>query len=638
MNKNDMETLSRFQQIFAEDAQRISTPESLSRDSIVALLENTQNEKTIPISQAKRSQSGLFGKITAVAACFILILGLAAIARNSAGRSDLGIRNAFEGLKFDNLIKKITSKEELDIAVSEIIEDNAPHETVAAGTETSAGSAFDSTGGAEEISIVVEKPDSGSAAVNDTAREADIVKYNKGMLYVLTPAVDSTTSAGTQVIKIIGAQEDGKMKEVSSIALYESDAVSLSDECLEMYISGNTLAAIISRRDFSGSSSEHYSRNSTVTPFYDITDPSAPALLATNEQDGSYICSELRNGKLCLVTTGSISGTPSLTAQGRRYTLSADREEISVAENARENAYLFITETSTPSPDGDIAMLGILGCGSNSEINICDNGIYIARQLSAVDTGEKRTELYCVSGASGKLALAGTYSFSGSLCAPVNADSGDGVYMVYSQGDSMYACTLTKDLRGTGNETALDCSAALPVSFIGSTAYISDGEEGTAVHFDGSDIQISSAPVHSRNAKIFELSDGTVLEIGSSASDGGTVITYYSGDGEALDSFRLGPDISVLLGDSRALLADSSGYFGIPVIVSAGGSERSSYILFRVSGSSVETVGEYIHEDGFAGDAATRAVMAGDTLYTVSGAKIKAFSVSSGDEIESYIY
>ncbi len=638
MNKSDMETLSRFEQMFAQDAQKISTPERLSRDSIVALLENAQSEKVVPISSAKSNRFRPFGKIAAVAACFIMILAVAALARNSTGHSDLGIKNAFEGLKIDNLIKKITSKEELDLAVSEIIEDNAARGNSAAGTETSAGNEDISVSAQEEASIVVEKPGSGFTAVNDSAREADIVKYHNDMLFVLTPAVDSSTSAGTQVIKIIGTGEKGGMKEISSIAPYESDAVSLSDECLEMYINGSTLVAVISRRDFSGSSSAHHSKNSTVTLFYDISDPSAPALLATNEQDGSYICSEIRNGRLCLVTTGNVSGMPALTAQGRRYTLSADKEEIAVAENAREDAYLFITETNAAAPGGEIAMLGILGCGANSEISICENGIYIARQLSAVDTGEKRTEIYCVSDVSGRLALAGTYSFSGSLCAGVNADSGDGVYIIYSPGDSMYACTLTADLRSTGNETALDCAADLPVSFIGSTAYISGGDESRAVHFSGADIQIFTASAHALNAKTIELTDDIVIEIGSSASDGGTLITYYSGNGDALDSFRLGPDVSVLLGDSRALIADPSGYFGIPVIVSAGGSERSSYILYRVSGASVQTVGEFVHESSFAGDAATRAVIEGDTLYTVSGAKIKAFSVSANEEIESYIY
>ena len=639
MDKKDMETLSRFQQIFSEDAEKINPPDTLSRDSIVALLEKAENEKVVPIAEGKRKSFRPFGKIAAVAACFLVILGIAAVARNTAGRNDLGIKNAFEGFKIDGLIKKITSKEELDIEVSEIIEDNRiKDETVPAGAPESPSS--ESVKSGEENAVVVEKPEKGSAAVNNSAKAADIVKYCKGCLYVLTPAIDEKTSMGTQVIKVIDVS-GAKMKEVSAIALYESGAVSLSDECLEMYINGNTLAAIISRRDFSGSSSGRSSRNSTVTLYYDISDPAAPSLIKTQEQEGSYICSGLRNGRLYLITTGSVSDAnpaPSLSVDGRKFVLSADREEITACENARENAYLFITETNTADTAEEASMIEILGCGANSEITACDSGIYIARQLSAVETGEMRTEIYFVSGKPGRLSLQGTYSFEGGLCAPVSAYSDTGVCLVCSAEGKMIARILTEDLKSVECEKELDFFADLPVVFIGSTAFVSDGETGYAVQFGGNDIQVLSSLPHS-GAKTYSLTGGGAVEITEPSGNGQSEIRYYPENGESIKTFTLNEGTRPLIDDERALIIDSdSGSFAIPVIKSDGSEEQSAYMLFRVSGADLTFAGEFIHESSFAGDAATRAVIAGDTLYTVSGAKIKAFSVAQGSEKEAYAY
>ncbi len=636
MNKQDRETLSRLQSAFREDAEKMTLPDSLSQENITALLQKEAQDKVVPISKARRSAKP-YRKIITVAACFALVLVIAAVARNTAGRRNTGIRNAFEGFKIDQLIKKITSKEELDIAVSEIIEDSNARESASLSVQTS-GDSSSNAKGASEAPIVVEKPEKGSLIVNDSTKEADIVKYSGGYLYVLTSAIDKETSAGTQVIKVIKTFGE-KMQECASITPCTSGNVSVCDECIEMYVSGDRLAAIVSRKDFTASSSEHRARCSTVTLIYDISDPSSPSLISGTQQDGSYTFSEIANGEIRLVTTGPLSDSdsaPGVTAGSRRLTLSADKGEITLCENARENAYLLITSSGISGKDDSVSMLEILGCGANAEITACENGLYIARQMKALETGEKRTEIYYVSAASGKLSLAGTCSFDGGLAAPLNPRPDTGVCLVYDKDGGLYAEVLSADLKQTVCEADPGLPAGLDVTFIGSTAYVSDGETGKALIFTKDGITAEDAPAHPSGSEIYSMPGGAVLEIGSANSSGRTLINYYAG-GET-SSYTLEAGTEPLLSDSRALLTDSEGYFGIPVIISDSLHEESAYILFRVSGSSIEYAGRFVHESSYSGDAATRAVRAGDILYTVSGAKITAFSVQSGKQTESYIY
>jgi len=638
MNKRDEEMLLRLQKAFREDAESIETPESLSKENITALLRDVQPDNVVPLPERKPKNP--LPRIAAIAASFVLVMAVAVVARHAHNSNNLGLKGAFEGFKIDNLVKSITSKEELDKAVSEII-----------GTDSSAGnSAADTAGeipqaqGADketaEPEIVVEKP-AKAQVVNNKGLEADIVKYSGGYLYVLTPAIDESTGAPTQVIKVIKTSSSGEMQESALIELHDAGMSDSTDECFEIQIKGSTLIALIGRRDYSRSAAGASSQNSTMTLFYDISSPESPSLIGTRSQDGAFAAFDIKGDTLWLVTTGSLSNAnpvPSITEDGSKYDLSADKEEITACENARENAYLLISVCSINGAGEGSSAIELIGCGANSGISVSDSGVYISRQFAAVDTGDKRTEIYHIASEGGKLTLAGTYSLDGSLPAGINAQNDYGVYYIRNDSGKLYAGALTRDLKKANEETELDLDGNSACVFIGDTAYITGGDSGRAIRFSGGEITVSDAPAHKADSNVYRITDKSVIEICAPGKNGATVINCYGSDGTS-SSYSLTHGEKPLLSDSRALLIDSErGVFGIPVIIPDGETEKSAYILFTVSGGKIEKTGEYIHNDNYIGDAATRAALSGNILYTVSGAKITAFTLSDAKAQAAYTY
>ncbi len=639
-NNRDEEMLLRLQKAFREDAESIETPESLSKENITALLRDVQPDNVVPLSGARRKPKNPLPRIAAIAASFVLVMAVAVVARHAHNSNDLGLKGAFEGFKIDNLVKSITSKEELDRAVSEIIGGNKKAENSPADTAGEAAPAQPADKETAEPAIVVEKP-APANVVSNKGFEADIVKYSGGYLYVLTPAIDGSTGTPTQVIKVIKTSPSGEMQESALIELRDAGMSASSDECFEIQIKGSTLIALIGRKDYSGSDSGSDPQSSTLTLFYDISNPEAPSLMSTRSQDGAFAASDLKGDTLWLVTTGTLSNSnpvPSITEDGSRYDLSADRDEITACENARENAYLLIGACNINRAGEGTSVLELIGCGANSGISISGSGVYISRQFAAVDTGDKRTEIYHVASEGGKLTLAGTYSLDGTLPAGINAQNDSGVYYIRSDSGKLYAGALTKDLKKINEETDLGLDGNSACVFIGNTAYVAGGETGRAVRFSGGEITVSDAPAHRADSAIYRITDKSVIEICAPGKNGATVINCYGSDG-ASSSYSFTKGERPLLSDSRAILIDSErGIFGIPVIIPGSNTESSAYILFAVSGGKIEKTGEYIHDGNYIGDAATRAALSGNILYTVSGAKITAFTLSDAKAQAAYIY
>ncbi len=631
MNRQDRETLELLQKSFAQSAEKINVPESLSKENILLKLKAEDIAPVVPISSAKKRRAYPAKRIAAVAACFVLVMVIAAVARNMKGGSDLGIKSAFEGLKISELIKSVESREELDSAVRDIVESSSESKD-GAPDETGGVSPKDSKPG-EKPAVISQLPEVAPEEA-DPEKQADIVKYSRGCLFILTSALNEKTSLATQVIRVIKTSPEGEMSILSSIELGEMSDKGYADDCFELQICGNTLVAVIERRAYSNLDSSSGSNVSTVTMFYDIADPSEPKLIKTNEQEGKFVCCEQVGNEFCVVTTDALSGENPVAAfysDGVKASPSESRGEITVAENARENGYLFIT--AAPLSGGESAsMFEIIGCGPSAMVTVSDSGVYVARQLRAVGTSETRTEIYRVT-LGGSASLAGTYGFDGSLCAGLNVDNDYGVYYVYSLDEGVYAGALTFGLKSETEDEPLGIASADSAVFIGSCAYVT-GEGGSReVKFSGGEITVSESSLELGAGEIYPVSDSVVMEI-----SGAKIIRRSLKDGSA-SAYSVPENMTPLLNDPRAVIADEeNGLFGIPVIVSSDGGEKSAYLVISVADAETADAEIYVHNDNYIGDAATRAVISGSALYTVSGESITAFSIKDDTVLAKYEY
>ena len=82
--------------------------------------------------------------------------------------------------------------------------------------------------------------------------------------------------------------------------------------------------------------------------------------------------------------------------------------------------------------------------------------------------------------------------------------------------------------------------------------------------------------------------------------------------------------------------------FGFPIVEihrNEDGPElqTSAYVLYKITENGIEEAGKYKHFDyePYVGDAAVRGTCIGGTLYTVSGEKVVAFSISDSSVISS---
>lgn len=631
MNKRDKETLKLLQNSFFENAGSIEVPESLGRDALKSQI------NTIDLSREAikpKVSTGALARFAVAAASLAIIIAVTLVFKSGMFSGSVGISNAFDGFKLSNLIKPITSDEELDEAISNIVNSG---DTVAPAkpSETKPGTvtdgATDSTvNESENAPSVPPITQSITDKQSGPVGTANIVTHSGNLICILSSAKTEKGPA-YQLIRILKTDSAGGIAQAGVIDLSPSGASDIYEDCFEIRVKDSVLIALISRSNYNLSGSGMAEYKSVVTRYYDISDPAKPTLIREQSQDGSFAYSSLDGSSFILVTAkelGSGSAVPTLSVGGENVPIDTAENDVSVIENIKEKAYLFLTVTDVSDFSKTVEKLEVLGCGPGADI--CSGGgeIYISRAFSSTETGDSLTEIYAFSSSGGKLASIGSISLPGKpVCAPV---CDGGLMVITSDGGKLCAYKLSPSLEITAEYDGIDAPVPDRTLFAGKIAFAVYKDELLRIDFSGRDITVFRDNSASGIDAVYALPDGSAAGICSPDKDGKITLTGFNAKGEKVSDYNLGSTVSSpAVSDSGAVaVSETGGTVGIPAIIRDGGSDRSVYMLFTVKEGKIEPVGIYTHEENFSGDAATRALIDGDNLYTVSGGKTVSFSVS----------
>lgn len=650
MKDKDNITLAKLSDEFEKSAKEIEVPDSLLPENMMAKFKEIgkEMESESKIADAfdkseKKTNIILMRRMLAVAASFVLIAVIAAFLRNNAGTNTIGLKSAFEGFRNDYLIKGISSNDELENIVNEIFSSdkgskNNKEESSTEKNKIAALFSGDEKSSEESSAPAVSVEDARNQdtdsmvcqAINsgDADRLSDTVKSSGDYLYILTK------TNNTEAIKVVKVNPANEMEAVNSIPLSSSSA-NIVNDCLEIYMSGNHLIALIQRSIFVMQNDEMAEIKEVVAEYYDVTDPASIKKVCTQEQEGVYVTSRIAGGRFYLVTCKALAkgrgAVPYITLNGKDYGPQLGSEEYITATNAKEKAVMFMTAVNLDNPTQNPAKLAILGCGTNADVEISSGNVYIVRLFASEDGNEKRTEIYSFGCGANGFIKSGTYTFNGSIIGTPGINDAGYIRLIISQDGKYDAIALTSKLEKAGESKAFAAEDNSNVTFIGDKAFVTSKGKSVMVDFsEQGNITAKAINDITSSSSLYTLTDGNILAISTPDSEGKVNISLVTKSNGVASTYTLdGAQSVVITADSRAIVQSKEGnMFGLPVIImDSEGTQRSAYCVFTTANGKIEPIGVFTHESNYVGDAATRAVYQNSTLYTVSNEKITAFSI-----------
>lgn len=678
MKKADKQTLDMLREEFVKSSETAKVPLRLQKESVVTMLKNGGESKDFSSKTGnKRNNIIVLRRITAAAAVIAVVI-MAALYVNSGGVKVIKTDSFYKGYEAMEPVKNAKSYEDIEKAVREILssktaESTKPQTGKPDGDKTTdavtkvvdrliegyseyiaQANITEGTVGyeAEEHSLV------GQGVVSNGDFKADIVKTDGKYLYIATTGVNEKTGATVEQIKIVKAAPAEEMQVVSTIVLSDGASASTVDECIEIYLKNNKLIALLNRYSYSLGGTAGYDKISTVAVYYDISDPSSPKNLREHEQEGRYVTSGLYENTLSLVTEKTIPDIseqengviPSYSINGSEIKL--DAEDIFIAVNDPEASYLFITVTDISDLKAPVGRLAVLGSGK--EIYCSAHTVAVARGFVSVEADKKGvrdalTEIYRFNISGSSVDFSGSYIVKGSLAGAISVDENSGYLRAATNlNDSVNFYILNEKMEFVSGLTGiLNNKNIKSVKFIGNNAYFvaNDKNEETVI-IDISDpakpALAGSISTEGFSQELYAVSSDALLGIGV-ASDKEIGISLFDvsdpKNPKTASVYKLEGEFALpSQADSRCILIDEEKkLFGIPVIKKnpTAGTEISAYILFDVSGGTIDPIGTYNHDTEYTGDAAVRGVCIGQNLYTVSGERVVAFSVENCTVISS---
>lgn len=664
MNKRDKQTIEMLREELNKQSDSVNVPLKLQKESIVKMLGETEKSNIRDFSDNTGAKNGniiYLRKLTAIAAMLAIIVGCALFMRyesgvrvipsDYAGRSGTLVKSAESYEEIERTVEKILGKEQTTQADQSNAADGGASTTAVRVIDKLFNNKADKSESFKSEAIDIDSlVTEGVEAISSF--EADIVRNDGTYIYVVTGGKNAATGSTVEQIKVVKAVPANEMGVAATIVLSDGSNAAEVDECFEIYLEGNKLIALMNRYSYALAGSNAYDKLSTVAVYYDITDPTAPVKVREHIQDGKYVSSSVSGEKLCLVTAKSISAAsaeagmiPSFSINGEVNVPKA--ENIFIAVNDPEASYLFITSTNIADMADSVECLAVLGSGKT--VTCSSDVIMLSRGFVSVDADEsgkhkKLTEIYRFNIGEDSIAFAGSYVIDGSVIGNICYDSLNGRAIVASKGVSstgVYVLNEKMELVG-GIDGLLSGENAKSVKFIGTNCYIyteESGNQATVIDF--------SNPEKLRNGGKFEGSSLTETIYSVSESVLVTFEKLTTGDGFRLSMFDVGAsDIPEIISkyelsegfvlpdetDIRSIMVDSEKkLLGIPMVKTnpATGTKISSYVLLSISDGTISPVGTYNHNTEYSeGDAAVRGTSIGDILYTVSGSKITAFSIS----------
>lgn len=667
MKKEDRQILDLLEKEFKAGAETANVPLRLQKESIVSMLQNEERKEkdfSDKTGTGHNKNIIILRRLTAVAAMLSIIV-IGTLAMRMQGVKVVKTDSFYESYKSSDTVKNARSYSEVEQAVKEILSEKTPQSPAVniTAAQTNPPQSAGSTAAAEKApllngyeSFVAAESAFGDSqpiysagySFNNTSGvsefsglEADIVKNDGEFIYIVTTGKNSETGKTVEQIKIVKAVPAENMEIVSTVTLSEYSSSEKVNECLEIYLKGNTLIALINRNN-----------SATAALYYDISRPEAPAKIREHVQDGKYVSSGLHENKLYLVTDKAITSSagegliPSFSVNGTSENLGA--EDIFIAVNDPDASYIFITVTDISNLSVPVAHLAILGSGK--QLYCSANAVTAAREFVSVDadkSGVHRslTEIYRFNLNGSALEFAGSYVVEGSLVGGLSID-GNGKYLRIASActDSNNVYILDENMQFvSGLKKIFSGEKITSVKFIGDNVYFT--ADGKTMSVDLSDpLKLGFAGLISTvgfSDSLYSVNDSTLL--GISSESGKTKLSLFDvsnpNNPKILSEYTLDSSCKMLsTGDSRSvvIIADKN-MFGIPVAVNneESQSDASAYMLFKVDGGKIVHHKTFTHDNAYVGAAAVRSTCIGSTFYTVSGEKVAAFSVDTGNAVSS---
>lgn len=695
MDKRDKQILDMLGNELKSEVENVNVPLRLQKESIVRMLENAdKNKSENTVKATNKNNIIIIRKAMAIAAMLAVVISGVLLMKQQSGVKVVKADTFHEKLKDSSPVKGVESIEDIEKAVKEILDESRNEENAAviqtsrpakpennptvtdtnpAAPSRDSDHIIESYSGyiasaklenseadeGESVNTITRKEPDGVASYGDF--KADIVKTDGEYLYIASTGTNIETDDTVEQIKIVKISADGSMEAVSTVVLSEGTVGGSFDECIEIHLKGNRLAAIMKRHKYTfAETGKVYDNVSTLAVYYDITNPYAPVKTREHLQDGEYISSALYGNKLSLVTAKSIEEKfadgenviPSFCVDGVKVNLRA--EDIRIAVNDPGNSYLFVTVTDIADFTKGVGRFALLGC--DNKIYCTASAIVAVREFTSQEENENGerstfTEVHKINLEGSSVVYSGWYRLQGTLSGGISLDEENGyLRALTSDGKTNRLYVLDKNMEFVIGLDIFNGEKIKGVKFIGDNCYIMP-EGGKTVVIDFSNP--SSPKVERTSAEkafteeLYEVSGTQLVGIGDSRlevvkeeSDEARVfmpisVTLFDvsdpANPTAASVYSFGESFrSVAAADSRSVMIDKEKkILGIPVlkINSENGSRSSEYVVFDFSDGELNPVGTYSHS--VVGDAAVRGICVGDILYTVSGEKVVAFDISA---------
>lgn len=514
---------------------------------------------------------------------------------------------------------------------------------------------------AEATSDAAESSYSDTNVQVDGVDEGDLVKTDGTYLYYLR---DSTQLG---ILRADGAQTE----QLSNIFVCESSAdYDYYEYADSFYLYGDRVAVVYWRDDWSSSSlGEVYG-----VRIYDVSDRTAPTLVADVAQDGWSGQSRAADGIVYLASNTVVYGDPDpsdpatfvpcLYENGTTEAVPCDR--IYLPETADRPQYLVVQSISLDT-GAVLDTLCVLGGGS--EIYMTADDLYVTKTVHTLTDGASyedehgntvtpqtdvnETSLLRIAIDNGTLALAASGTVPGSLLSSYSMDEYDGyLRLVVTVSESTYTTTVSGDGETgvtsyqMGDTTTTNALYVLDdtLNVVGSITGLAEDERVYSARFDGAvgyfvtfretdplfsvDLSDPTAPAITGalhlpgfSSYLHVWTDDQLLGIGeqadeqTGATEGLKLALYDTSDPTdmvELVTVAVDGDYSPALDEPHAVYAEPSrGLVGFATT----DWESSQYLLYSTEGGSLTLLGSYPLDDWIY---ATRTVRLGDELYVMN--------------------
>lgn len=664
MNKKNDDFIRQLQEEFATASEKITLPESLSTQSIVQMLEESQQTSTestnkkeptpesIPSDDKKKGKIISLRRVLVAAAAFALIMtaALPLVANRLHSQTETTTKVGWSDSHLSNSalsgeLNKISQEEIINDIYDFLPDENTSQSAPSADKSTdhpvkptkptkpaqtpekpSINIIEDSSQQADAGSHI---PDSSGEKPVTITSSSDTVKFYGEYIYIANTQTDSTgtTSNTARLVKAVPAAALESVKTIT-------DVFRKGEKVCDLIVNDTTLAVVT---EFTAGG-----KDKTGVYIYDTADKLNPALETTVVQDGCYVSAKIIAKRLHVITV--YDADPTLNENELLPTCFVNNALVSFGENwysdEKKNSkprFLVVTSVSLQNSE-DSTSLAYYGGGS--DLYFSAEELILTRTIT--DAGRTSTGLFrfaidengVISDNPCQGEIAGTL-----LSNSVISKSGGYRYLLTNADNKNYLWALDSELNAAP-VTVAEGNTVSTIKFVKNTAYIVCKENGklfvaTLGSSDTAIKDISNKVTVSHFTGTLTVADNCLICV--SGTKNSTKISLYdisdSDEPTLLDTYtEFGECASPAVTDSTAICMNSSKtVFGLPVTFTRG----TTLACFDITGGKLTPVYDPTSSKAYISKN-IRGVFVNsgesDVLYIISNTGITAFSTTDGKD------